>query len=453
MTGVIRIMRARDVEEAFFRPRRARGVEEAVRAVINGVRERGDRAVLEAGARFDGAPRSALEGPAEEVLAAEARFREARPEVYAALAYSRDAALAFARKQRACFTDFETAIAPGVFTGQKNIPVERAGAYIPAGRFPLLSSAVMTLAPALAAGVEDFAVCTPPRGGAPDEGILAAVSLCLSPARVRRRVFAAGGAQAIAAMAYGTETVPRCAVIAGPGNAYVAEAKRQIYGEAGIDLIAGPTEVLVIADAAARADYIAADMLAQAEHDEAAEAALITDSRALAEAVRGELETRSARLPPESAARVSLPARGRIIIADALRDALALADRKAPEHLELAMRAGPERDYFARHLRNYGSLFIGEGAAEVLGDYAAGLNHTLPTAGAARYTGGLSVRSFLKTVTTLRVEAGEGAERALKAAAVLGRAEGLSSHAQAAEIRLPPPAPERGRCYADLFKI
>jgi histidinol dehydrogenase len=298
----------------------------------------------------------------------------------------------------------------------------------------------MTLCPAIAAGVPEIVLCTPPRlhpDDTPescrpwgDPGILAAISLFKDI-----KAFACGGAQSIAAMAYGTETIPKCDVIVGPGNKYVTEAKRRIFGDVGIDILAGPTEVLIIADDSADPVWIAADMLAQAEHDVDAQAILVTDSESLAYLVREELKKQLETFPSPETATASLTKNGTIVLTEHVRDAVEIANRKAPEHLELALKAGTERDYLERVLKNYGSLFIGHRSAEVLGDYAAGINHTLPTSGAAHFTGGLSVRCFLKTVTTLRAEKGDGTTRSLKAAEQLGIAEGLVGHAQAARIR------------------
>ena len=251
------------------------------------------------------------------------------------------------------------------------------------------------------------------------------------------KVFACGGAQAIAAMAYGTESIPPCDVIVGPGNKFVAEAKRMIYGHSGIDMIAGPTEVFIIADDSANPAWVAADMLAQAEHDVDAQAVLATPSMSLAKKVEEELKKQLEALPTKANATESLARHGKIIITKDLSQACEIANKKAPEHLELALDAGKERDALVEQAHNYGSLFIGHESAEVLGDYAAGLNHTLPTSMAARYTGGLSVRHFLKTVTTLRTQdpKGQGYADSLAAAAVLGDTEGLAGHAQAARIR------------------
>ncbi len=252
-----------------------------------------------------------------------------------------------------------------------------------------------------------------------------------------KRVFACGGAQAIAAMAFGTESIPRADVIVGPGNKYVAEAKKLVYGIAGIDMIAGPTEVFIIADGTADPAWIAADLLAQAEHDIVAQAVLATPDESLALRVAEEIDKQLAVLPTRETAAASIGNCGRIIITDSLEQAASLANRKAPEHLELAMTGGTELAKIVSMVHNYGSLFIGHGAAEVLGDYAAGLNHTLPTSGSARFTGGLSVRCFLKTVTTLRtIEGSSGFKASARAAVVLGTAEGLAAHARAAGIRL-----------------
>ncbi|MBP5748735.1 MAG: histidinol dehydrogenase, partial [Treponema sp.] len=315
---------------------------------------------------------------------------------------------------------------------------------------------VMTITPAVAAGVKDIILCTPPRvhpddlekakkegtgipgkpfvGGKPyaDENIMAAAYICGAT-----KVFAAGGSQAIAAMAFGTKSIPRADVIVGPGNKFVAEAKKLVYGNAGIDMIAGPTEVFVIADSSAKPEWVAADLLAQAEHDVVAQAVMATPDAELAKKVAEEIERQLELLPTKEIARKSIEAFGRIIITDSVEQALELANKKAPEHLELAMEEGALRDKIQSQARNFGSLFIGHGSAEVFGDYAAGLNHTLPTSGSARFTGGLSVRVFLKTVTTLRTIPGsEGYKQSATAAGYLGDAEGLAAHAKAARLRL-----------------
>lgn len=437
---MIRIQRADEVESAFFAPRVAASQNrEAVRAILDGVREKGDAALREYSLKFDGTSPDRFELPREALEGSARRVRKENPALYDALCYSRDLALSFAEKQKAAYADFETEVAPGVIAGQKNIPVERAGLYVPAGRFPLLSSVIMTSAPARAAGVGEIILCTPPKK-APDgsespyadEGIMAAAAICGV-----NRVFAVGGAQAIAAMAFGTESIPQVDVIAGPGNAFVAEAKRAVYGEVGIDMVAGPTEVFIIADDSADPAWVAADLLAQAEHDVASQAILACLSEDFAHRVQSALERELATLPTRDVAGKSIDDFGRIIICSSLEEAAALANRKAPEHLELSVKDEGRLSRLGALVHSYGSLFIGCGAAEVLGDYAAGINHTLPTGGSARFTGGLSVRAFIKTVTTLKTDnTAAGARRSLEAARRLGEAEGLAGHAAAARIRL-----------------
>jgi len=264
------------------------------------------------------------------------------------------------------------------------------------------------------------------------ENIMAAAYICGVT-----KAFACGGSQAIGAMAFGTQTIPRTDVIVGPGNKFVAEAKKMVYGTVGIDMVAGPTEVFIIADESADPAWVAADLLAQAEHDVVAQPVMATTSKKLAEQVADEIEKQLETLSTKETARKSIENCGLIILCDSLEQAAEAANRKAPEHLELAMNEGEERNKIASLCHNYGSLFIGHSSAEVFGDYAAGLNHTLPTSGSARFTGGLSVRVFLKTVTTLRtVEGSKGAVASATAAGYLGDAEGLAGHARAARIRL-----------------
>lgn len=445
-----------EVEPSFFDGRDFGGSIDTVKAVLADVRARGDSALAEYAARFDVAAPATLAVPAAELKAAADSLRQNNPDLYAAIQYSHDLALRFAQKQHESFDDFETELVPGVVTGQKNISVDRAGVYVPAGRFPLVSTVVMTVTPAVAAGVKEIVLCTPPRvhpddkaaaaqagqgvpgkpfvGGKPyaDEGIMAAAYICGAT-----KVFACGGAQAIGAMAFGTQSVPRVDVIVGPGNKFVAEAKKLVYGTVGIDMIAGPTEVFIIADKTANPAWVAADLLAQAEHDVVAQPVLATDSADIAQAVAQEIEKQLAVLPTKTTAAESIKNCGRIILCDSLEQAADVANRKAPEHLELAMADGAERDKIAALVHNYGSLFVGHGSAEVFGDYAAGLNHTLPTSGSARFTGGLSVRMFLKTVTTLRtVEGSSGAVDSARMSGILGDAEGLAGHARAARIRI-----------------
>jgi histidinol dehydrogenase len=295
----------------------------------------------------------------------------------------------------------------------------------------------MGLVPAFCAGSGEVILASPPcEDGFPDRRILAAAGIAAETCgRNELRVFAIGGAQAIAALALGTETIPRCDIIAGPGNKYVALAKRLLYGETGIDFVAGPTDVLVIAgdlSKESQANLTAADMLAQAEHDPDARARALVPNRESADILAGALSSRLADLSTASTASSSLESGGLIIIYKDKDEAIRIANTIAPEHLELQI-SNPEA--WVRDLKNYGSLFVGEASAEVLGDYSAGINHTLPTSGSARFTGGLSVRHFLKIVTSLRCSPGSGYTDALKAAECIAIAEGLAGHAASAAIR------------------
>ena len=439
----------------FFKPRKlGSSVHEQVQNIIDSVKANGDDALKEIitdlyKKGFEKANPTSFEIAHDDIKDAADKMKSENPKLYQAIEHSYNLALNFAKKQRECFGDFETELEEGLFTGQKTIPVEKAGLYVPAGRFPLLSSLVMCVTPAKAAPCKEIILCTPPMPHPSskdnsateakpyaDEGILAAAYICGVD-----RVFALGGAGAIAAMAYGTESVPKVDVIAGPGNKFVTEAKRTVFGDVGIDIVAGPTEAFIIADESANPSWVAADMLAQAEHDVDAQSVLVTFSSDFAFRVSEEIEKQLDSLPTEKTARASINNNGLIIVANSLEEAASVANNKAPEHLELALDAGEKQNKLIELCHNYGTLFIGHDAAEVLGDYAAGLNHILPTTQAARFTGGLSVRMFLKTVTTLRSERNEngtlkkGVAHSVETASVLGHTEGLIAHARAAEIR------------------
>jgi len=422
--------------------------EAAVNAIVNeiiaAVRAEGDSAVRRYATRFEKEVPEKFEVPLEAAREAWEKLKSTESELASSLTLAADHIRRFGELQKAQFTSFETEIEPGLFTGQRVIPIDRAAVYVPAGRFPLISSALMCLIPAAVAGVREKILVSPPReGGLPDWRILAAAHLCGA-----ERVFALGGAQAIAALAIGTETVPKVDFIAGPGNKYVATAKRILFGEVGIDFVAGPTDVLIITDVAAAmpgdtmpessttiaeaADFAAADMLAQAEHDDDARARLLVPDREMAELVERSLEKRLARLRTAETARSSLEAGSLVVIYKSMEEAIAVSNEIAPEHLELQV-SSPEE--WIPGLKNYGSLFIGSSAAEVLGDYSAGINHTLPTSTSARFTGGLSVRHFLKTPTTLRCTPGKAYSAALTAAETIARAEGLAAHAESAALR------------------
>jgi histidinol dehydrogenase len=373
------------------------------------------------------------------VLEAQEEMRLSDPQLYSAIELSASHIKRFCLKQREQFSDFEYEMEKGLITGQRVIPVQSAAAYIPGGRFPLFSSVMMCLLPAFCAGVEEVFLASPPlEDGFPDRKILAAAAITAEIAAGKLRVFAIGGAQAIAALALGTESIPSSDVVVGPGNKYVAAAKRFLFGEVGIDLIAGPSDVLIVSDSSAsediskNAELIAADMIAQAEHDPDARARALVPSMELAEKIAEAVEVQLARLPTAETARSSLEPGGLIIVYGEKKEAIGIANTIAPEHLELHV-TDPEN--WIPKLKNYGSLFQGALSAEVMGDYSAGINHTLPTSGSACFTGGLSVRHFLKTVTTLRCTQDEGFEKTRQAAEVLANAEGLAGHAYSATLR------------------
>ena len=410
-------------------------VDAAVQEIIAAVRAEGDRALRRYAALFDKSSPEKLELDGRIPREAWRELKAGEPELAAALELAADHIKRFSLEQKKQFRDFEYEMEDGLITGQRVIPVDRAAVYVPGGRYPLISTVLMGLIPGYAAGVGELLLASPPgEDGLPDRRILAAAALAEEQGGRALRIFSMGGAQAIAALALGTETVPRCDLIAGPGNKYVAAAKKLLYGETGIDFIAGPSDVLIIAGPESEAELIAADMLAQAEHDPDARARALVPAAdgALIAGILAALEGRLTRLSTGAIARASLDSGGLVIAYRDREEALRIANAIAPEHLELL--AG-EPEYWRGGLKNYGSLFIGSLSAEVLGDYSAGINHTLPTLGSARFTGGLSVRQFLKTLTTLRCFPGPGFEKTRGAAECIARAEGLSGHAQSAAER------------------
>ncbi|MDR2747668.1 MAG: histidinol dehydrogenase [Treponema sp.] len=415
---------------------RAGSADAAVREIIAAVRAEGDRALRRYAALFDKSSPEKLELDPSIPRKAWRELKSGEPELAAALELAAAHIKCFSLEQKKQFRDFEYEIEGGLIAGQRVVPVERAAVYVPGGRFPLISTVLMGLIPGYAAGVGELLLASPPgEDGVPDRRILAAAALVEELGEgTSLRIFSMGGAQAIAALALGTETVPRCDLVVGPGNKYVAAAKKLLYGETGIDLIAGPTDVLIIAGPDSEAELIAADMLAQAEHDPDARARVLVPAGAdaLTAGILAALERRLARLSTEAIARASLDSGGLIVGYRDREEAVRIANAIAPEHLELL--AGEPEDWLGG-LKNYGSLFIGSLAAEVLGDYSAGINHTLPTLGSARFTGGLSVRQFLKTLTTLRCLPGPGFEKSRGAAECIARAEGLSGHVQSAAER------------------
>ncbi len=315
----------------------------------------------------------------------------------------------------------------GSMLGQKVTPVDRAGLYIPGGKAAYPSSLLMNAVPALVAGVEEIIVCTPTPGNEINELLLAACHLCGI-----KKLFKVGGASAIAAMAYGTKSIPKVDVITGPGNIYVATAKKLVFGEVNIDMIAGPSEIGIIADSSARADWVAMDLLSQAEHDEMASSILITDDADLAKEVADEIKKALSTLDRKEIASASIKERGAIIVTDDLLEAVELMNRIAPEHLELMCTSPME---LLGAIKHAGAIFLGHYTPEPIGDYIAGPNHTLPTGGTAKFYSPLSVEHFLKK-SSLIMMSKEGIERLGEHCALLARTEGLGAHEESVKIRL-----------------
>ncbi|MDR2150442.1 MAG: histidinol dehydrogenase [Spirochaetaceae bacterium] len=400
------------------------GVSEAVQAILEAVKTGGDVALRALCQRFDTVPAQWI-FPAAQLEEAWRSLHTTDAELAAALQEAADHIARFADQQKAQCADFDYEMAPGLWTGQRVRAVEKAAIYAPAGRFPLISSVLMGVIPAVRAGVSEVFVLSPPlKNGRPHPHIMAA-AFCAGA----HFLCALGGAQALAAAAFGTETIPRADLIAGPGNKYVACAKRLLFGQVGIDFVAGPTDLLIIADDKAPVQITAADMAAQAEHDPDARARALVESGEYAAKLALELQQQALAFP---SAQASLDAGGLIIVYDTPDSACRIANTIAPEHLALHLR---DAEQWVPALHNYGSLFIGTAAAQALGDYSAGINHTLPTGGTARFTGGLSVRHFLKTTTTLRCAQGSGFDSACKAAALIAQKEGLTAHAASVRLR------------------
>jgi|TARA_Y100000294_G_scaffold171440_1_gene184885 histidinol dehydrogenase len=391
---------------------------EVVKEILQDVKKNGDKAVLKYTEKFDKQKLKNLELSKEQIKAA---YERVDKKTLFLLKKAAENIRFFAEKQLEQFKNFETE-KNSMILGQKVIPLRRVGCYVPGGRYPLPSSALMSVIPAKVAGVKEVIVCSPK---------ITPVTIVAADIAGADRIFCIGGIQAIGAMAYGTESVPQVDKIVGPGNKYVTAAKKEVYGIVGIDFIAGPSEVLIIADETGNPEFIAADLLAQAEHDPNARADLITTSKELAKNVNEQIKIQLAKLKTKEVAELALK-NGRIVIADNLDVAVSTANRRAPEHLEIQMK-NPEE--IIEKLCNYGSLFIGENTAEVFGDYCSGTNHVLPTNGAARYTGGLSVKDFVKIVTFQRFK-GKIPKEMIQVASGLAEIEGLDAHRNAVDIRL-----------------
>ncbi len=395
-----------------------------VTAILNDVRDRGDSALRDWSEQLDRGVAPAWTVP-QDVL--ERAWLDLPQADQAAIDHAARNIRTFADAQKRSLQPMEIEIEPGVFAGQRIVPVDRVACYVPGGRYPLPSTLLMTVIPALAAGVQHVVVLTPPKPNAwPDQHILAAAFRAGVTA-----VHPIGGAQGIAAAAFGTESIAAVDLIVGPGNAWVTEAKRQVYGIVGIDSLAGPSEVMVLCDATSDAATVAADLLAQAEHDPDAEAIAVTDDAAFAQQLVAEVARQLAMLPTRDVAEVSIARHGRIVLVADRAAMAAVANERAPEHLEIVTE---DPEALAGLCTSFGGLFIGHDAAEVLGDYCTGPSHVLPTGRAGRYTGGLSALTFLKVLSTQHAQPG-AAKGLARTAAHLARVEGLEAHARAAEHR------------------
>ena len=422
---MISILRAKDVplQTILCRDiREEKNVDAQVDEIIKTVRERGDAALIEYAERFDRARLTALRVTQEEIDEAWAATDE---DFKATLQMAHDNIAAFHKNQLA--RDFVMTDRPGVVLGQRYTPIERAGVYVPGGTASYPSTVLMDAIPAKLAGVSEIVMVTPP---GPDGKIAPAILAAAKVAGVTS-IYKIGGAGAVAALAYGTQSVPRVDKIVGPGNVYVATAKRKVFGTVDIDMIAGPSEILVIADEGCKPAYVAADLLSQAEHDRLASAVLVTTSEKLAFAVAAELERQLALLPREAIARESIETNGKILLVDSLDEAAAISNEIAPEHLELSVE-----DPFSLlpMIRNAGSIFLGRNVPEALGDYFAGPNHTLPTSGTARFSSPLGVDDFRKRSSFIyysKDALAQVADRIVDFA----RREGLDAHARSVSIR------------------
>lgn len=421
---MIKIMKYGEVpsSEIFARGTAETDVSDIVADILAEVRQKGDAALLAYAKQFDKADLQALEVSEAEIDAA---FQKVEPAFIAVLQQAAENIRAFHRRQvRNSFV----ITGDGIVTGQKITPIAKVGLYVPGGTAAYPSTVLMDAIPAKIAGCKEICITTP----ALPDGSINPVILAAAKIAGVDRIFKTGGAQAVAALAYGTQSVPKVDKIVGPGNAFVAEAKRQVFGLVAIDMIAGPSEILVIADGKSNAAYVAADMLSQAEHDKMASAVLVTDSMALAEAVSAELERQLALLPREEIARTSIEQNGKIIVADRLDDVIAVANEIAPEHLELCV--DNPFDYLDK-IENAGSIFLGRYCPEALGDYFAGPNHTLPTSGTARFSSPLSVDDFVKkSQYTYYTKDALGA--VADQIALFAQKEGLEAHAKSVTIRM-----------------
>ena len=409
-------------DEIFARGKTSFDVGDTVAEIIENVKNNGDKALFEYCEKFDKAKLSSLEVSAEEI---EEAFSLVEPEFTQILKTAAENIREFHKAQ--VRNSFIINNQDGIVTGQKITPIEKVGLYVPGGTAAYPSTVLMDSIPAKIAGCEEICITTPPSA----DGKVNPVILAAAKIAGVDRIFKIGGAQAVAALAYGTETVPKVDKIVGPGNAFVAEAKRQVFGLVSIDMIAGPSEILVIADEKSNPSFVAADLLSQAEHDKMASAVLVTNSAELAEKVSIEIERQLKELPREEIARTSIDNNGKIIIAENFEDVIAVSNEIAPEHLELCV--DNPFDYLDK-IKNAGSIFMGRYCPEALGDYFAGPNHTLPTSGTARFSSPLSVDDFVKK-SQYTYYTKEALSKVYESVAFFAEKEGLSAHAKSATVR------------------
>ncbi len=402
-----------------------RQVRETVEAILADIEKRGDAAVRELSIKFDGWDRDFYRLTQSEIDGCIATL--SRQDI-ADIAFAQTQVRNFARAQRESIRDLEVETLPGIILGHKNIPLNAAGCYVPGGKYPLLASAHMSVITAKVAGVSRVVTCAPPFHGAPAPAIVAAQAMAGAD-----EIYCLGGIQAVAAMALGTESIAPVDILVGPGNAFVAEAKRQLFGRVGIDLFAGPTETLVIADDSVDGELCATDLLGQAEHGPDSPAILLTTSLALARDTMREIDRLLAILPTADTARKAWHAYGEVIVAENDAEMVAIADDIASEHVQVMTR---DPEYFLRYMSNYGALFLGPRTNVAYGDKVIGTNHTLPTKKAARYTGGLWVGKFLKTCTYQKVLTDEASAMIGGYCSRLCALEGFAGHGEQANIRV-----------------
>ena len=399
-------------------------VTKTVGEVLDDVRARGDEAVRHYSTKFDQWSPESFRLSAEQIADIVAGVPE---QVIRDIEFVQAQVRRFAEAQRASLTDFEVETLPGVHLGQKNVPISAVGAYVPGGRYPLTASAHMTIVTAKVAGVPRIAACTPPIRGQIPAATVAAMSMAGAD-----EIYLLGGVQAMAALAIGTETIGRVDLIAGPGNAYVAEAKRQLFGQVGIDLFAGPTEILVIADDDADPFIVAVDLLSQAEHGPDSPAVLVTTSETVARSAMDHIERILVDMPTRDYAAPAWRDHGQVLVVDSIDEAFAVADTFASEHVQV-LTASPRQAL--EKMQNYGALFLGEGTCVSYGDKVIGTNHVLPTRGSARFTGGLWVGKYLKTVTYQEVTDTASSAMLGELCGRAARVELFEGHARSGDVR------------------